>query len=183
LILLSFLISRGERPRTPYDATCGDEQMGEANRVLPGSHKSAEPVEAGRPETSASGGGPACESAMERATEPMADAPSEHVPRRRGSGRVGRQAGEALGRTGELRTGGMRATARQPSGEPARLGGRISHGVKSAPTADERSLTEPENLAPASSRLGTKTIEATDDRGDEGRSLRSSPGTGKPFTW
>ena len=47
-MIRSFLISRGERPRAPYDATCGDERVGEADRVLPASHKSAEPTKAGR---------------------------------------------------------------------------------------------------------------------------------------
>jgi hypothetical protein len=32
-------------------------------------------------------------------------------------------------------------------------------------------------------RLTPRMIETADDRHDEGRSLHSSPGTGKPFTW
>lgn len=50
--------------------------MGEADRVLPGGRKSAEPVKAGREGTSDPKSGPASQSAMERETEPMAEAPS-----------------------------------------------------------------------------------------------------------
>jgi hypothetical protein len=46
------LISRGEGPRTSCGASCDDEQMGEVNRVLLGSRKSAEPIKAGRAGTS-----------------------------------------------------------------------------------------------------------------------------------
>jgi len=85
---LSFLISQGERPCAPYDATCGDEQVGEANRVLPASHKSAEPTKAGRTGTSGPVRGPASELAMARETEPMAEAPVDLNTRQLGSGRV-----------------------------------------------------------------------------------------------
>ena len=50
--------------------------MGEADRELPGGHKSAEPVKAGREGTSDPKIGPASQSAMERETEPMVEAPS-----------------------------------------------------------------------------------------------------------
>lgn len=183
----SLLISWGARPCTPCDATCGDEQMGEANRVLPGSHKSAEPIEAGRAGTSDPVSGPACELAMARETKPMADASSENGPRQLGSGRGGRwltpSAGGALVRSGELRTGGVRHVARQPRRVLALRHGRIPHGVKSAPVAGERSVAEPKNLVTASGALGRRMAEATGDRGDRGRSRRSSPRTGKPFTW
>jgi hypothetical protein len=46
-----------------------------ADRVLPGSRKSAEPVKAGREGTSDPNNGPASESATERETEPMAEVP------------------------------------------------------------------------------------------------------------
>jgi hypothetical protein len=45
--------------------------------VLPERRKSAEPVKAGREGTSGPNNGPASKSAMERETEPMAEAPSE----------------------------------------------------------------------------------------------------------
>ena len=48
-----------------------------ADRVLPGGRKSAEPANAGREGTSDPNNGPASESAMERETEPMAEAPLE----------------------------------------------------------------------------------------------------------
>ena len=44
--------------------------------MLPGGRKSAEPVRAGREGTSDPKNGPASESATERETEPMAEAPS-----------------------------------------------------------------------------------------------------------
>lgn len=154
--------------------------------MLPGSHKSAEPVEAGRMGTSAPVIGPVRESAMERETEPMAEASSKHVPRQRGSGRDGRKAGGALVPFEHGGTGGMRTTAHQPSGEPAGLEGRNPHGVESAPVADQRLMTEPENPIPASGDPACRAdqmTEATGDRVDRGRSLRSSPRAGKPSTW
>ncbi len=187
MILLSFLISRGERPRTPRGATCGDKPMGEANRVLPESHKSAEPIKAGRAGTSDPARGPASELAMARETEPMADASLHRDTRQLGSGRVGlwrepRTCG-ALVRAMDTRTGGVRRAARQPRYGFARYRGRIPHGVQSAPKAGERSVAEPKNPAVASGIVGPRMAEATGDRDGRGRSLRSSPGTGKPSTW
>lgn len=66
----------GERPSPPHGAAWGAKRAGEADRVLPGGHKSAEPVKAGREGTSDPENGPASESAKERETEPMAEAPS-----------------------------------------------------------------------------------------------------------
>jgi hypothetical protein len=187
LILSSFLISQGERPRTPCDATCGDEQMGEANRVLPGSHKSAEPIKVGRTGTSDPAAGPASELAMARETEPMVDASSDSGTRQLGSGRVGTwcepRAGGALVRAMGTWTGGAQRAARQPRYGLAWYRGRIPHGVKSAPKAGKRSVAEPKNLVVTSGGLRPRMTEATSDRDDEGRSLRSSPGTGKPSTW
>ena len=48
-----------------------------ADRGLPGGRTSAEPANAGREGTSDPNNGPASESAMERETEPMAEAPLE----------------------------------------------------------------------------------------------------------
>lgn len=187
LILLSFLISRGERPRAPCGATCGDERIGEASRVLPGSHKSAEPIKAGQTGTSDPVAGPASELAMARETEPMADAPVDLNTRRLGSGRVDLrcepQVGGALVRAVDTRTEGARRAVRQSRYGLARYRGRIPHGVKSAPKAGERSVTEPENPAIASGASERRMAEATSDRDRRGRSLRSSPRAGKPFTW
>ncbi len=187
MILLSFLISRDERPRAPCGATCGDKPMGEANRVLPGSHKSAEPIKAGRAGTSDPVRGPASEPAMARETEPMADASLRAETRQLGSRRVGLwcepQICGALARAMDTWAGGVRRAVRQPRYELARYRGRNPHGVKSAPKAGERSVTEPKNLAVASGTVGPRMAEATSDRDGEGRSLRSSPGTGKPSTW
>ena len=187
MISLSFLISQGERPCAPCDATCGDEQAGEANRVLPASHKSAEPTKAGRTGTSDPVAGPASEPAMARETEPMADAPVDLSARQLGSGRVDLrcepQIGGALVRGMNAWTGGARRAAHQPRYELALYRGRIPHGVQSAPKAGERSVTEPKNLAFTSGSFRCRMAEATSDRDGEGRSLRSSPRTGKPSTW
>lgn len=187
MISLSFLISRGERPCTSCDATCGDERMGEANRVLPGSHKSAEPIEAGRTGTSDPVAGPASELAMARETEPMADASSDTGTRQLGSGRAGTwcepRAGGALVLAMGTGTGGTQRAAGQPRYGFAWYRGRIPHGVQSAPKAGERSVAEPKNPLIASDAFERWMAEATSDRGDRGRSLRSSPGTGKPSTW
>lgn len=157
--------------------------MGEASRVPSVSHKSAEPVTAGRRETSAIPRGLVRKSAKERATEPMAEASSDNAARQRGSGWVGVIAGEVPGRAGDSRPRGVRAIADQPLTKPAVVKGQISHGVKSAPTADQRSGTEPRNQPVTSSSFGEKMIEATDDRDGLGRSPRSSPRAGKPLTW
>lgn len=187
MIFLSFLISQGARPCAPRDATRGDERMGEANRVLPVSRKSAEPIKAGRTGTSDLRAGPASEPAKARETEPMADAPSDTGTRQFGSGRVGPwcelRSGGALVRAMGTRTGGAQSAARQPRYGLAWYRGRIPHGVESAPKAGERSVTEPKNLVIASGTFGPRMAEATSDRDDEGRSLRSSPRAGKPPTW
>lgn len=155
--------------------------------MLPGSHKSAEPIEAGRAGTSDPVSGPACKLAMARETEPMADASSEYGTCQLGSGRDGLrlvlETGGVLVRAGDTRTGGVRPAARQPRHGIALCRGRIPHGVKSAPKAGERSETEPKNLIVASVSFRRRMNEATIDRGDEGRSLRSSPRAGKPSAW
>jgi hypothetical protein len=187
LISQSFLISRSEILRTPCGATRGDEQRGEASRVLPGSHKSAEPIKAGRTGTSDPVAGPASEPAMARETKPMVDASLPVHTCQLGSRWVGLrrepQICGALVRVMDTRTGGKRRAARQPRYGLARYRGRNPHGVKSAPKAGERSVTEPKNLAVASEIVGLRMAEATSDRDGEGRSLRSSPRTGKPSTW
>lgn len=161
--------------------------MGEVNRVLPGNHKSAEPIKAEQAGTSDPVRGPASELAMARETEPMADAPFRHGTRRLGSGRVDLRrepwAGEALVCADCTRTGGTQLAARQPRHGFAWCRGRISHGVESAPKASERSAGEPKNLFIASGTFGCRMAEATSDRDDEGRSFRSSPRTGKPSAW
>ena len=154
--------------------------------MLPGSHKSAEPVEAGRVGTSTSMSGPAREPAMERETEPMEDASLQCEACQRGSGWVGRKAGGASVFAGITRTEGARAFARHRLSEPAGLERLNPHGVESAPKAGERSPLEPKNPVLASSRSALRRAEmteATGDRGDGGQSLRSSPRTGKPSTW
>jgi hypothetical protein len=69
------LAPEGEKPSPPHGAAWGAKRAGEANRGLPEGHKSAEPVKAGREGTSDPKNGPASQSATERETEPMAEAP------------------------------------------------------------------------------------------------------------
>lgn len=187
MISKSFLISRGGGPRTPCDATCGDKQMGEVNRVLPGSHKSAEPIEAEWAGTSDPVSGSACKPAMARETEPMADASLEYGTCQLGSGRVGPWlalgTGGGLVRAEDTRTGGVRPAARQLRRVFAWCRSRNPHGVESAPKAGQRSNSEPKNLIFASRPAWVGMTEATGDRVDEGRSLRSSPRAGKPSAW
>jgi hypothetical protein len=71
------ILLEGERPSPPHSAAWGEKRTGEVDRGLPGRRKSAEPVKAGREGTSDPNNGPASESAMERETEPMAEASSE----------------------------------------------------------------------------------------------------------
>lgn len=73
---------------------------------------------------------------MERETEPMAEAPSESS--------TDSEVGEAVARFVERRraidgraSGTSGETRGQRPGKTARPGGRIPHGVESAPTADD----------------------------------------------
>jgi hypothetical protein len=75
----------------------------------------------------------------------------------------------------------LQATADQRLSKFAVLNGQIPYGVESVPKADKGMTLEPGNLTVTS--LQYEMIETTDDRHSEGRSLRSSQRTGKPFTW
>ena len=164
---------RGERPRALLGAASRGKQTGEANRVLPARHTSAEPVKAGQAGTSDPVPGPASVSVMERETEPMADAPSKGSSPNRKWARRSQDLRSAGSPWRDGTRGCSKGTGRQPPGKPARPGGQIPHGVKSAPKTNERSSTEPENLFLASCLDEARMIEATDDRRKEGRSLRS----------
>ena len=180
------MISRGGGPRTLCDVTCGDKQMGEVKRVLAWRHKSAEPIEAERAGTSGPVSGLACEPAKVKETESMVDAPLEHGTCQLGSRRDNplwkQGVGGVLVCTGDLQTGGLWSFAGRPMDIFALSLGPIPHGVKSAPKAGQRSYSEPKNLVMASLPVFAGMMEATHERCDEGRSLRSSPRTGKPFT-
>ena len=183
----SYLISQSERLCTSCDATRDDKHVGEANRVLTASHKSAEPTKAGQTGNSDPVAGPASELAMAKETEPMVDAPVDLNTRQLGSGRddlrCEPQIGGALVRGMDARTGGAQRAAHQPRYILALYRGQIPHGVESAPKAGKRSDTEPKNLVITSSVSKHRMAEATSDRDNEGRSLRSSPRTGTPSTW
>ena len=155
--------------------------------MLSANRKSAEPIKAGHTGTSDPVGGPASELAMARETEPMADAPVDLNTRQLGSGRVDLRCepriGGVLVRAMDTWTEGAQRDVRQFRHGIALCRNQIPHGVKSAPKAGKRFNTEPKNLTITSGISTCRMAEATSDRDDEGRSLRSSPGTGKPFTW
>lgn len=187
MIFKSCLISQSERLCTSCDATCDDKRVGEANRVLAARHKSAEPTKAGQTGTSDPVAGPASELAKAKETESMVEASVDFNTRQLGSGRGDLWCEPLIG--GVLvcgmgtRTWGVRRAAHQPRYELALCRDRIPHGVQSAPKAGKRSDTEPKNLAITSGVSERRMAEAASDREREGRSLRSSPRTGKLFTW
>lgn len=109
----------------------------------------------------------------------MDDASSERIARQRESRRVGRRAGGELNGDWYAPFWGGPISARQRRTQPAVVDRQNPHGVKSVSKADKGKLTEPRNLNAISKRM----IEVTDDHGNEGRNPRSSPRTGKPFTW
>jgi hypothetical protein len=126
---------------------------------------------------------PASVSVTERVTEPMLEAPVEHGPHQTGSGWDDRKVGGVPIRSETMRIRGARTIARQVLAQPAVAKTRNPHGVESAPTTDEGSLSEPGNLAMISPTSKSKMIEMTDECHRVGRSLRSSPRAGKPSTW
>lgn len=155
--------------------------------MLSVSHKSAEPIKAGQTGTSDPVAGLASELAMARETEPMVDAPGDLNIRQLGCGRnelrCEPRIGGVLVRAVDTRAEGEQRAAGQSRHMFALCRDQIPHGVQSAPRAGERIDTEPKNLIIASGNSECRMAEATSDRDDEGRSLRSSPGTGKPSTW
>jgi len=186
LISKSFLISRGGGPRTPCDATCGDKQMGEVKRVLAWRHKSAEPIEVERAGTSDPVSGSACKPAMVKETESIVDASLEDATCQLGSRQdaplLKQWDDGVLASAGEPLAGGLRLAANQSQDIFVLFCDQNPYGVKSAPKAGKRSNSEPKNLVIASLFSQVGMIEATNDRGNEGRSLRSSLRAGKPST-
>lgn len=178
------MISRGGGPRTLCDVTCSDKQMGEVKRVLARRHKLAEPIEAERAGTSDPVSGSACKPAMVKETESMVDASVEYGTCQLGSGQDNSLQWQGVGGVlvcaGKSQTGGLRASASQPWDVFALSCGPNPHGVKSAPKAGKRSYSEPKNLIIASLPCAVRMMEATHERCDEGRSLRSSLRAGKP---
>jgi hypothetical protein len=120
---------------------------------------------------------PASEPVRDNESERMVDASLEmtHLrdPKVGGAALV---AGGALAPSCQLGAG---EPTSQPTDESVMSVGPIPHGVESGPTAGQGNLSEPENLIAAPFGV----TEATGDRRDEGRSLRSSPRAGKPSTW
>jgi hypothetical protein len=173
---------RGGGPRARHATAWSGKQMREVNRVLPASHKSAERVKAGNRTTSAVRCDPVSEPVKRRVIEPMSDASSEYGCHQRGCTRHGLRANGVPGFFGVRRPRGTQAIAHQLLAQSVVARSPIPYGVKSVAKTGKRSTTEPKNLAAASlSKEGMN--EATFDRGGRRRSPRSSPGTGKPFTW
>lgn len=113
----------------------------------------------------------------------MFEASLQHGIRQTGSRRIGRKAGGVPIPAGLTGIRGARCRARQPAVQLAVVGGLNPHGVESVPNAGKGTTGElgiPAVFSPAGRR---EMIEATDDRRGRGRSLRSSPRTGKPSTW
>ena len=149
--------------------------------MLPGGHKSAEPANAGREGPSDPENGPASQSAMERETEPMAEAPSGGSPPMRkwvGQSKDLWSADARLmgGRQGRRESppsaSGKACKARTPESTRGRVGSCSGRGRMGG-------TWEPARVSVPKAR----TTEATGDRASWGRSPRSSPGTGKPSTW
>jgi hypothetical protein len=172
---------RGERPLPPHGAAWGAKQAGEADRGLPGGRKSAEPAKAGCEGTSDPKTGPASKSAMERETEPMAEAPSEGSSPTRKWVRQSQDLwsadaqlmGARQGRRGNPKSAsGKACKARRPDSTRGRVG---SYSGRRATVE----LGNPPALPPLWGRLA----EATGDHARRGRSPRSSPRAGKPSTW
>jgi hypothetical protein len=167
---------RGGRPRTSRGTAREDKQTGEVNRVPSRSQTSADPVNVGESATSGALIRPASEPVMDSKREPTSDASVEYTRRRPGSGRRGpmdRWSADPFFYYGD------RGPQGQPVDEAVMSAGRSPHGVESDPKTGQGKLSEPGNPAVASVRM----TEATGDRGGRGRSLRSSPRTGKPSTW
>jgi hypothetical protein len=117
------------------------------------------PLKAGREGTSDPENGPASESALERETEPMAEAPSGGTSPTRKWVRQSKDLWSADARLMGARQG-RRETRCQRPGKPARPGSQIPHGVESAPTADKEQRW---NLG---TRPRFRSLSGTDGRSD-----------------
>lgn len=176
-------ILRGERPRAQRAAARGGKQAAEANRVPPGSQTLADAAKAGHRGTFATRRGPASKPAKRREIEPVVEASSDISLRRCEGGRSGRKADGEPDGCWLMPSRGASFSAHQRSTHSAVVGRRIPYGVKLVSKAGEGSLTEPRNFIDASRSDWAGMIEATVDRGDGGRSPRSSLRAGKPLTW
>lgn len=156
--------------------------MAEANRVPPRNQKLADATKAGHRGTFATHRGPASEPVMRRVFEPVIEASLDVLLRQRESGRSGRKAGGEPDGPWLMPSRGAPISARQQPIQSAVIGRPIPHGVKLVSKTGKGSLTEPRNFIDASRSERIRMIEATGDRGDEGRSPRSSPSAGKPRT-
>lgn len=113
----------------------------------------------------------------------MVEAPVDIIIHQRESGWSGRKAGGEPEGIWLMPSRGMPLAANQQPIQLAVVGRQIPHGVKLVSKTDKGALTEPRNFITTSPPARKGMIEATDDHGDGGRSPRSSPRTGKPFTW
>lgn len=178
------MILRGERPRTPRGSARGDKRRDEEPRVPAGDHKLAESLKVGRAETSASSC-PASKTVW-RDIEPMLEASAEKVSNQTGSGLHGRKAsgvplsaiiseGRGMPRKG-VSARGLNCDGRASESIRGRVGSWSGRRKVNGTWELFRGLC-------ARRVVGIETVKATDERHGRGRSLRSSPRTGKPSTW
>ena len=148
--------------------------------MLPRGRKSAEPAKAGREGTSNPETGPASESAKERETEPMAEAPSGGSSPTRKWVRQSKDLWSANARLMGACQGprenprsaaGKACKARKPESTRGRVGAYSGRG-------ERRNLGTARVAAPPG-----RMTKATDERAKRGQSPRSSLRTGKPSTW
>jgi hypothetical protein len=129
---------------------------------------------AGEEVTSGTSIRPASKSVMDNESERMLEASEDSITHC-----ISEVGGSAL-KAGEVPVSSCQLETRehnaQHAGEAVMPVCQISHGVESGPKADEGNLSKPENLIVTPLRV----TEATSDRNDKGRSLRSSLRTGKP---
>jgi hypothetical protein len=176
-------LQQGERPCTSTPRRAGTEATGEVSRASPASHKSAEPVKAGCEGDLRSRRDPVSVSVKESSCEPMMEASSEHGARQLGGRRVGVMPVDRWTALTIAERGG-RGSRASTLGKVLRAPRVKFHTGYSRLLKRTRECVR--NLGTSSRppwRLAPRMIETADDRGDEGRNLRSSPRAGKPLAW
>ena len=169
----------GARPHASRAAARGDKQIGEVNRVPSMNHKSAEPINVGEAVTSDTPTRPASDPVMSsNANRRLKPRQSVHLCQR-GSGQGSRKAEGEPACFSTMQARGEGNTLRQPADTTAESVGPNPYGVKSGSTAGQGKSSEPGNPLDVSFGMA----EATGDHDQRGRSLHSSPRTGKPSTW
>lgn len=168
-----------ERPRPSRDEAREEKHGGEVNRVPAKDHTLAEPTNAGEGRTSDLPTRPASKPAMSSHSANRCMKPRQNSqPSQLGSGQGSRKAGGEPVPCLVLGTRGKEKSSCQSLGVSSLSNDQIPHGVESDSKADQGKVLEPGNPVTASFGM----TEATGDRDDRGRSLRSSQRAGKPST-